>query len=254
MKGLVTKPIGPARRLRLASSTAAVILGVLTLLAFVVDVPLENQIHTLSASSAFVLLILLPLVLVGVVVARREPGNPIGWLLMAVALLETLGADASDYSVFVYRFGHRGWPLGPVGVLLNVGPVSGLPLLPLVILLFPDGRLSARWTWALRGYLALYAVMWVGHMSVAARALERHVPVSGDGSVIGVNHPSGFAAWYGVVKPIILPLFVVFWIASIARQVWSYRASSGVRRQQTKWLGAGALRPASPAWSWLRRA
>ena len=150
MKGLVTKPIGPARRLRLASSTAAVILGVLTLLAFVVDVPLENQIHTLSASSAFVLLILLPLVLVGVVVARREPGNPIGWLLMAVALLETLGADASDYSVFVYRFGHRGWPLGPVGVLLNVGPVSGLPLLPLVILLFPDGRLSARWTWALR--------------------------------------------------------------------------------------------------------
>jgi hypothetical protein len=239
MKGLLTKPIGP-RRLRLASPTAALILGGLTLLAFVVDVLIESQIHTLSGSAGFVLIIVLPLVLVGVVVARREPRNPIGWLLIGVALAEMLGGDASDYSVFVYRFGHRAWPLGPVAVLLDTGPLIGLALLPLVILLFPDGQLSTRWMWALRGYLALYAAALLGDVSVAARALERHVPVWGDGSVIGVNHPSGVAAWYGVVKPIVVLLFVVFSIASVARQVLCYRGSTGMRRQQTKWLGAGA--------------
>jgi hypothetical protein len=34
-------------------------------------------------------------------------------------------------------------------------------------------------------------------------------------------------------------LLVVFCIASVARQVLSYRTSTGVRRQQLKWLGAG---------------
>src|ERR1019366_151332 len=141
------------RRPRLASSTAALALGVLTLLLLAADIPLEVQIRTLSASNAWELVFVLPFTLVGTVVAHREPRNPLGWLLLAVSLVTVLSGVGSDYAVFVYRFGHRGWPLGPVAVLFDTFSIaSGLLLLPLVILLFPDGRVGRRWRWPLRGY------------------------------------------------------------------------------------------------------
>ena len=227
-------------RSRLATPTTALILGLLTLLLEAVDVPLEDQIHTLSVGNyGFQLVFILPFTLVGVVVARREPRNPMGWLLIAVALVEVLVGVASDYAVFVYHFGHRGWPLGPVAVLLDFSFAAGLLLMPLVVLLFPDGRVGARWKWVLRGALAGYVVFVAGQLSVAAVALGRRVPVWGDGSLIGSHHPSGFAAWVNVAHLIILPLFALLCVASVARQLVSYRTSTGVRRQQLKWLGAG---------------
>jgi hypothetical protein len=227
-------------RSRLATPTTALVLGLLTLLLEGVDVPLEDQIHTLSFGNyGFQLVFILPFALVGMLVARREPRNPMGWLLVAVALVELLTSVASDYSVFVYHFGHRGWPLGPVAVLLDFSFTPGLLLVPLVVLLFPDGRVGTRWKWVLRGALAGYVVLLAGQVSVAAVALQRRVPVWGGGGIIGAQHPSGFAAWVNVADVIILPLFALLCIASVVRQLVSYRRSTGVRRQQLKWLGAG---------------
>ena len=103
---------------------------------------------------------ILPFTLVGVVVARREPRNPMGWLLQAVGLLTVFVTVTADYAVFVYRFGHRGSPLGPVAVLLDTGFATGLLLLPLAILLFPDGRLGPRWKWPLRVALERSLSIW----------------------------------------------------------------------------------------------
>jgi hypothetical protein len=240
--GRLTEPTEVARRRqRLASPTTAAALGVLTLLVMVVDIPLEAKIDTLSASNAWELVFVLPFTLVGTVVARREPRNPIGWLLLAVSLVTVLAGVGSDYAVFVYRFGHRGWPLGPLAVLFDTFDIaSGLLLLPLVVLLFPDGRVGSRWKWPLRGYLVLLAIYFAARASIADLALGRRVPVWGGGGVVGLNHPSGFASWTDVAKRILLPLVVVFTIAAVARLALSYRASTGVRRQQLKWLGAGA--------------
>jgi hypothetical protein len=243
MHARASEPTEMTPRFRLASPTTAVFVGVLTLALMAVDIPLEAAIHTLSPSNAWELELVLPFTLVGGVVARREPRNPMGWLLLAVSLVTVVGGDASDYAVFVYHFGHRDWPLGSLAVLLDsLGSISGLLLLPLVILLFPDGRLSPRWRWLLRGGFAIYAIYLASHTSLAIVALGRRIPVWPGGGVIGANHPSGFAAWAGVIHPIMVPLFIVLSIASIARQVLSYRSSTGVRRQQLKWLGvAGAI-------------
>jgi len=238
--GGTTGPVEVVGRSRLATPTTALVLGLLTLLLEGVDVPLEDQIHTLSFGNyGFQLVFILPFALVGMLVARREPRNPMGWLLVAVALVELLTSVASDYSVFVYHFGHRGWPLGPVAVLLDFSFTPGLLLVPLVVLLFPDGRVGTRWKWVLRGALAGYVVLLAGQVSVAAVALQRRVPVWGGGGIIGAQHPSGFAAWVNVADVIILPLFALLCIASVVRQLVSYRRSTGVRRQQLKWLGAG---------------
>ena len=229
------------RRLRLASPTTALVLAGLTVLALAADVPLQSQIQSLSLSSALVLAFVVPFALVGTVVARREPRNPMGWLLLAVSLVAVLSGVASDYAVFVYHYAHRGWPLGPLAVLLDTFNIAhGLLILPLVILLFPDGRVTPRWKWPLRGYFVVLAVYCVAQASIAAVALQRRVPVWGGGGVVGANHPSGVAAWTAVIKPIVFPYLLAFTIAAVARLVLSYRTSTGDRRQQLKWLGAGA--------------
>jgi hypothetical protein len=229
------------RRVRLASPTTAAVLAAVTVLLMAADVPLRSQIQSLSLSSAWALAFVVPFTLVGTVVARREPRNPMGWLLLAVSLVAGLSGVASDYAVFVYQYGHRGWPLGPLAVFLDTFNIATeLLILPLVILLFPDGRVSPRWKWPLRGYFLILAVYCAARVSIALAALQRRTPVWGGGGVVGANHPSGSAAWTTLIKPIVFPYLLTFTIAVVARLVLGYRASAGDRRQQLKWLGAGA--------------
>jgi hypothetical protein len=249
-------------RRRLASPAVAVTLGLLTLTLVVLDMPLESAIHTLALANALLLVLVLPFTLVGTVVARRDRHNAVGWLLVVIPLLVMLAVAGSDYAVFVYRFAHRSWPLGQLAVFFDaIGPTGGLLLLPMVILMFPDGRVSGRWRWPLRGAFVVYAAYLASHAALAAVALERRVPVWGGGGVVGANHPSGFASWINVTKPPVVAAFAVLCIASIARQVLSYRGSTGVHRQQLKCLGiGGAMTVASvlaatqassaPTWVW----
>src|SRR5580692_8931448 len=144
---------GPTRGMALASPTTAVVLAAVTVALLGGDAAIQAQINTLSASNALELAFVVPFTLVGTVVARREPRNPLGWLLLVVSLIPVLTGVASDYTVFVYVYHHRGWPLGPVAVVFDTFSIAtGLLMLPLVVLLFPDGHVSARWKWPLRGY------------------------------------------------------------------------------------------------------
>ena len=87
------------------------------------------------------------------VVARRQPRNPIGWLFLVVAACLILGTDGSDYALLAYRPG-RHLPFGPAALVLGELWGQGLELLIVVVLLFPDGRLSSRfWRLALRAFL-----------------------------------------------------------------------------------------------------
>ncbi|MGH3149906.1 MAG: hypothetical protein ACRDOB_04130, partial [Streptosporangiaceae bacterium] len=48
---------------------------------------------------------------VGVVVARRQPHNPLGGILLGCLFVLALGGIAGFYAVLVYRLGHHGLPL-----------------------------------------------------------------------------------------------------------------------------------------------
>jgi hypothetical protein len=124
-------------------------------------------------------------------------------------------------------------------LLLGQAYVYGFMALPVIVLLFPDGRAGARWRWPVRAYLVAAAVYVIGTLNVAAVALSQRTPIYGNGNLIGANHPFGAAAWFGPVQAAITVVFAVFCVASIARQIIAFRSVSGERRQQLKWLGAG---------------
>ena len=141
-----------ARRFRLASP--ATVLGALVFVLTVVAVPLAS-LTVINVGSDLLNLIFAG---VGVVVARRQPRNSIGWILLIFIFMALLGDNAGAYAVLAYAHGHQGLPLGPVAVLLAPLGYLAIPVFPLVILLFPDGRLtSRRWRWVLWAFAGLVA-------------------------------------------------------------------------------------------------
>ena len=112
-----------ARRFRLASPATATVLGALVLVLTAIAVPLAG----LTVLNTGSYLVSLAFAGVGVVVARRQPRNPIGWILLIFIFLALLGDDAGAYAVLAYTHGHQGLPLAPVAVLL--APV-GEPVAP----------------------------------------------------------------------------------------------------------------------------
>ena len=131
----------------------AVALGVLMIALSAAVVPLALLAHQLTLSGSIgPAFLLLPFAAVGVLVAHRQPRNPIGWILLGLALRFMLSIDSGLYSVIAYRLGHPGLPLARLGRGATQSWVGLIILLPLPILLFPDGRLpSPRWRWTLWG-------------------------------------------------------------------------------------------------------
>jgi hypothetical protein len=232
------------RRLRLASPATALIFGALVLVLAVLNVPLARLAHqSLNASGGST-----PFWFsvaggaVGFVVASRSPRNPLGWLLLAGATFGVLSQDASFYVVADYRLRHGRLPLGWVAVLAQPGWAAGIVMSGLAVLLFPDGRPpSPRWRWVLWLYLAAATLYLVGVLIASAGAIAGHdIRVDASGNLLVLSHPTGSSAWWGVVEAVFLPVLAVCWVGSVAGQAASYRRSSGVRRQQLKWLLAGS--------------
>jgi hypothetical protein len=230
------------RRVRLASPAMAIVLGGVVLALLAVTVPLGVLDHS-PVSSGGGSLVLAPVFgVLGFVVAWRKPGNPLGWLLLGAVGFLVLSGAAGAYAVAVYRQHHPGLPLGWVAVLLQPGWAPAIALFGLTVLLFPDGRLPGpRWRWALSAYLAVAALWIAGTVIISVWAIAgHHIQVDSGGNLLAIDHPTGWAAWWGTVQGLFFPLLGACWLASLAGQVLSYRRSSGERREQLKWLIGGS--------------
>jgi len=177
---------------------------------------------------------------VGVIVARRQPRNPIGWLLISFILVFLLSSIFGNYAVLYYRLGHHGLPLAQVAVLLQPSWAPALLLFPVVILLFPDGRLtSRRWRWVLRTYAVAGVLASAAVYSPAVTAVAGHdVRLDSFGDVVssGKSHSGPLAA----AEVLGLALILVIWLSFVGHQVLSWRRARGEQRQQLKWLATGA--------------
>jgi hypothetical protein len=246
-----------ARRFRPASPVTATVLGCVVLVLMAANVPLAHLARqSLNASGgAAPVWFSAAFGAVGLVVAWRRPGNPLGWLFLAGAIANALSQDASFYAVADYRLRHGSLPLGWVAVLAQPGWAPGIALAGLAILLFPDGQPpSRRWRWVLWVYIAASA-LWTGGALIASvgAIADHHIRVDASGNLLILSHPTGSAVWWGVIEAVFLPVLAVCWLGSVAAQVLSYRHSAGERRQQLKWLAGGSALAAAgiPFAAWL---
>jgi len=217
----------------------AIALGAATAVALVAAVVLQVLSGHGRGGDIFVSIILLPWAMVGVIVARHQPTNPIGPVLLLLPFLAVISNDAGTYAVLRYRFGHHGLPLGVPAVFLSTpGAWMWLVvLLPLPVALFPDGRLSRRWRYVLWAYLVFCAVFVALQEWADATGITRHISVDKNGSLTSTGNPGG--TWLTIL---IVSLYLGFCLAWVLRLVLSYRRSTADYRQQLKWLsGGGAL-------------
>jgi hypothetical protein len=222
------RPQAAPRWLGLATPRVALLLGVTTLLLVIAAVPLAF----LSAANSSGLP-LVPFAIVGYVVARRQPQNPIGWILLGLGFMFLLGSDGGSYAYMVYRQGYH-LPLARAAAFFGAFWIWLVVLGPLPIALFPDGRASRRWGWVIRSYLVLGAgVLCFYTWQDISGVIASHVRIDNEGALAptDANGPGAF---------FVVALFA-FWLAAVVKQVVSYRSANRERRQQLKLLLGGAV-------------
>lgn len=169
----------------------------------------------------------LAMALVGVVVASRRSGNPVGWLFLAAGLTMGLQAVAQQYATSSYD---RGWGLPAAGAaawLAVWGWAVSFALLPVIFTLFPTGRPPSRPWWGVI-WLAAGAAVVIPFAALPAWSLRG--PELVDFSLIDL--PVANVVANGVV-PLLL-------LASVVSVGVRYRRSTREVRQQLKWLAFSA--------------
>ncbi len=180
---------------------------------------------------------------VGAVIGARRPANPIGWLLLAAGFV--LAASGAAFEYADYAFGSQ--PPLPGGtaaawVAFCVSP-DALVLVPLALLYFPDGHpRSPRWRRAMWIPVGAIVGLTIG-TGLYPGPLDQTAHIAPN--PIGVGAPT----LIDVAQSIGWTLLVVSFMAAAAVIVLNLRGSTGLRRQQMKWVaGAGAL--LGVAWTW----
>jgi hypothetical protein len=226
---------------RIANRWTALAIGGLVLAMFIASAPVSHLAGT-GGWGWLVDPLALAFAPVGLVIAVKRPGNPIGWTLLIAGLFAELDAFGSLYVQAVYRE-HHALPLGPLAVLLQPSWAPAIVLFGVAIQLFPSGAVpTGRWAVAFWAYVALGAA-WAG----AALAISLWAIVSSDvhvtkgGDLVQLDHPHGVYAFWGDLQNAFffgLGLMIVAWLA---RELPGYRRATGERRQQLKWLMGGAI-------------
>jgi hypothetical protein len=230
--------VGGGRRAWPASRVAAVALavfGVVILAGSFVLYALTGQ--NLVSNGGPALIIFVTFVTVGLVIAWHRPGNPIGWLILAGVEFQGLAIASSVYVTLARRPGYD-LPVGPL-LLLDSAWFLGIAAALLVILLFPDGSPpSPRWRWVMRAYVAIVGCYLACTSAAVIIATGEHrTRIDANGVPAFFDHPAG---WYAAATHVFTVLLPAFWLSFVVAQVLSWRRSSGERRQQLKWLMAGA--------------
>ena len=179
---------------------------------------------------------------VGALIVAHRPGNPIGWIFSAIALLAAGGGLAETYARYAYETRPGSLPGAIVATWFAWS--SWYPTVALAVvftpLLFPTGRLlSPRWR----------PVAWLaGAATVAIVALAVLQPTFVLESGRTVDNPIGIAAAgnpdQSTAGTVLTSLLVLSMLAAFTSLILRFRRSRGEERQQLKWFTyAAALVP-----------
>ncbi len=173
---------------------------------------------------------------VGLVLARRRPGHPVGWLLLAVAVF--LGADGviSGYAPYglVVRPGVLPAP-GWVAAYYPTFALAALACIGLVSLLTPTGSPpSPRWRWW----------VWVAAAApIVNLVMVTLAPKPSASDFQALASPGDFTAYGGIVlgaHRAVLAVTALTVGVGAASLVVRFRRSRGTERLQLRWVALAA--------------
>ncbi|WP_436786450.1 histidine kinase [Yinghuangia sp. YIM S10712] len=172
---------------------------------------------------------------IGAFVVRGRPRNPVGWLLMVPASYAPY-LNLSLYAVVSAEIADHPLPGADFAAWIGTwGFTQYFVVVPLLLLLFPDGQLpDRRWRFAAYGIVFMAALAALGAMF-----RDGGIDISDD-----VENPFGIpgATWLGYLTlagafATLLPGTAI----GVAALVVRTRRAVGVRRTQLQWLVLGGL-------------
>ena len=214
--------------------------GVVTLVIIAVSIALVWMIDATSSAGSPVaatlwLVSIAGAPLVGLLIAGRRPGHPYGWLLLSLGLAGALLEVTELSALYMLESG-----TGTRGLAL-AGAVATQPLwaatvghVPLLLLLFPDGRLpSPRWRWLARAVVTMTVIGGVASLFIPEQLSV--VPVA---NPIGMREP--YATWINAtVIGMVVGLFLSM-IPAAGSLLLRRRRSTAQQRLQLRWFSWAA--------------
>jgi class 3 adenylate cyclase len=167
---------------------------------------------------------------VGWVIARRQPGNALGWLFAVVGLLAAVMVFCYGYALYGVMAHPGSLPLGVWAAWLYAW--IWVPFATIVgvhtLLLFPDGHLLApRW-----GVAA-----WLGALGAAGVSAAIALAPGPLANITAIQNPAGVGpAIDPGLQAAIFGAFSLVIAASAFSLVLRFRRSTGIERQQLKWI------------------
>ena len=215
-------------------------LAAVTVFMIAAAVLLGQQVSSpVGADGGSVLAIIAVFLAVGLLVALRQPRNPVGWVLIWTALPTAFIITAPLYAQYALTRVPGAVPGGRLALLLgNTFWPAGIFIGMTSLLLFPDGQLSRAARRGLAAYVAVAVLIVVSQALpgwYVATLPHLHWDASGN---ITNPHPRGYVNLLATGLPVLA--IVPFWLAWIVRVVIRFRRSTGDARQQYKWFAAGA--------------
>jgi hypothetical protein len=172
---------------------------------------------------------------VGGLIARRAPANPIGWIFGLTGLLLAASDLAFHYAMRMLFIAEDPWPGGAAAALFSeLGQPLTLGLLALALMLFPDGRLPSR-RWRPVAWLAVGGMVLLALSGLRPGALSE--PLEAVTSPLDLPIPRGLAIAAGAIGW--LGSVLAVGIAGLGIPV-RLRRARGVEREQLKWLALAA--------------
>jgi hypothetical protein len=173
--------------------------------------------------------------ILGGLIASRHPHNPYGWVWLATGLGLALNVLAEPYAAYALVVHPGSLPAPRMGnVVLSLGWISFVTFMPLVLLLFPTGRLpSRRWRY----------LVWI---DLAAGLSLLPLGLLSPESAFGpIENPFAVGGVLGEAIATIVPFLVYVIFATVILSAFSlalrYGRASGVERQQLKWFALAAV-------------
>ena len=171
---------------------------------------------------------------VGAVLAWRVPRNPIGWLFLVAGLGVLWGGASEEYAKYALETAPGSLPFGESVAWVNNWAFLVVAAVPLILLLFPTGRLPSRaWRW--------FPVALITCSSLLALAVMFRPGVIDVTATTQPENPLGIPALQGALD-------VAVWvgglglaglsIAAVVGLVQRFQRSTGEERQQLRWLAA----------------